>query len=258
MLNEVFSDYFAQRENFLSRIDTRVKMVFVIGLILMVVSSRVPLAPIIAAVLSMSFLLSIRIPLKLILLRLTIPLGVAAVILLTQIFFYGTTPIIELNLFGFHLQGYKEGLLHGFLIVAKVIGSVSWIIFLSMTTPVNKLLNAARWFKVPHICIEIFMFTFRYIFVLLEDAITVRNAQKVRLGYSSFTRSLQSIGQLAGAVVIRSYDQSMATYEAMLLRGYNGRMMNFTCNDKFSIKDGIASAIFIFIMAVLFILNKAR
>ncbi|MEE8423483.1 MAG: cobalt ECF transporter T component CbiQ, partial [Thermodesulfobacteriota bacterium] len=176
---------------------------------------------------------------------------------LTQIFFYGTTPAMELNLFGFHLTGYKEGLLRGFLIMAKVIGSVSWIIFLSMTTPVNKILNAAQWFKVPHICVEIFMLTFRYVFVLLEDAMIVRDAQRVRSGYSSFARSLQSIGQLAGTVVIRSYDQSIAIYEAMLLRGYNGRMMNFTYKDRLSIKDGIASILFIFVIVLFFTLNKA-
>ncbi len=125
-----------------------------------------------------------------------------------------------------------------------------------MTTSVNKLLNAAQWFRVPYIFIEIFMFTFRYIFVLIEDAITVRNAQMLRLGYSSFSKSLQSIGQLAGTVVIRSYDQSIATYEAMLLRGYTGTMMNFTCKERFSTRDGIASALFIFTILALFILNK--
>lgn len=220
MFNEVFSDYFAQKDNFLTRIDARAKMILVVGLILVVVSSGSVIVPVMAAILSISFLLSIKIPRGIILLRLTIPLTIAVMVVVVQIFYYGTTPIIEWNLFGFHLVGYKEGLLRGFLIMSKVVGSVSLIIFLSMTTSLNKIFNAARWFKVPSVCIEIALLTFRYVFVLLEDAATVRNAQMVRLGYSSFPRSLKSIGTLAGAAVIQAYDQSMATYDAMLLRGY--------------------------------------
>ncbi len=255
MIDEIFSDYFAQKENFLSKIDARVKMAFVTGLIVMLISSRVPLVPIIAAVLSVVSLLSIRIPPKIILFRLTVPLGIATMVFLTQIFFYGTTPMIDLKLFGYHLIGYEEGLLRGFLIMAKVIGAVSLIVFLSMTTPLNKLLNAARWFKIPLIFVEIAMLTFRYIFVLLEDAIIVRDAQKVRLGYSSLARGLQSMGKLAGAVVIQAYDQSIAAYEAMLLRGYDGRIADFACVDKFSVRDGIASILFIFIIALFIVLN---
>lgn len=256
MIAEVFSDYFAQQDNFLSRIDARVKTIFVAGLIIMVVSSHIAIVPAIAAVISIGFLLSIKIPPKIILLRLTIPLTIATAVFVTQIFFYGTNPIIELNFFGFHLVGYEEGLFRGFLIMTKVVGAVSLIIFLSMTTSLNKLFNAARWFKIPHICIEITMLTFRYIFVLLDDAVTIRDAQMVRLGYSNLPRSLRSIGNLSGAVVIQAYDQSMATYEAMLLRGYNGKMPNLSSEERLSIKDGAASIFFIFVIALLFILNK--
>lgn len=256
MINEVFSDYFAQKDNFLSRIDARVKMISVFGLILTVVSSHVVLVPILAFLISMSLLLSIRIPLKVILLRLTIPLTIAIVVVIVQIFYYGTSPILEWNFFGIQIVGYEEGLLRGFLIMAKVVGSVSLIIFLSMTTSLNKLFNAARWFKIPAICVEIALLTFRYIFVLLDVALTVRDAQRVRLGYSSLRKSWHSIGALAGSVVIQAYDQSMATYEAMLLRGYNGKMTDLSCENKFSIKDGVAGILFIFNMVLLITIDK--
>lgn len=231
-------------------------MVFIVGLILVVVSSKIALVPVIAAVVSISFLLCIRIPPKIILLRLTIPLTIAVVVVVVQVFYYGTSPFIEWNLFGFHLVGYKEGLLRGFLIMAKVLGSVSLIIFLSMTTTLNKVFNAAHWFRIPSVCVEIALLTFRYVFVLLDHAVTIRNAQRVRLGYSSFPRSLQSIGTLAGAVVIQAYDQSMATYDAMLLRGYNGKMLNLSGEERFSTRDGVASIFFILSIILLFTFNK--
>ena len=257
MLNEVFSDCFAQRKNYLTEIDARIKMVFVTAAIIITVLSRHLYVPSIVFFLSLVFILSIRIPVKVILIRLVTPLGMAGVILLVQIFFYGTTPLVKLNLWGFHLVGYKEGLLRGFLIMGKVLGTVSLVIFLSMTTPVNKLLNSARWFKVPDTWIEVAMFSYRYIFVLLEDVMTIRDAQKVRLGYNGLARSLRSLGELAGTTVIRSYDRSVAAHEAMMLRGYDGKMRNIVCEKKFAIKDLIASIVFLIFLASFFILNTS-
>ncbi len=186
---------------------------------------------------SLVFLLGIKIPPNIILFRLAAPLSITGVIFLIQVFFYGMPPML------------------GFLIVGKVIGAVSLVIFLSMTTPVNKLLNSARWFKVSNTWIEVAMFSYRYIFVLLEDAITIRNAQKVRLGYSSLARSLRSFGELMGLTVIRAYDRSIAIYESMMLRGYNGITRNIVREEKFRIKDVIAVIIFIVILTLLLVLS---
>ncbi|MDP3731975.1 MAG: cobalt ECF transporter T component CbiQ [Candidatus Omnitrophota bacterium] len=255
MLNEAFSDSFAHRKNYLTEVDARTKMLFVALAIIIIVLSGNFYVPLIAFFLSLVLLLSIRISPKIILLRLANPLGIAGVLFLIHIFFYGMTPIVKLNIWGWHLVGYKEGLLRGFLIMGKVIATVSLVIFLSMTTPVNKLLNACRWFKVPNTWVEIAMLTYRYVFVLLEDASTVRDAQRVRLGYSSLARSLKSLGELTGATVIRAYDRSVAAYEAMMLRGYNGTIRSISGQEKFSIKDAITVIVFILILASLLALN---
>lgn len=239
MLNKVFGDYFAQRTNYLTEVDARIKMLFVASAIIIVVSSRQPYVPLIVFFVSLVLLLGIKIPPRIILLRLAAPLGMAAIIFLMHIFFYGMI----------------DGLARGLLIMGKVAGAVSLIIFLSMTTPVNKLLNAARWFKVPNTWVEIAMLSYRYSFVLLEDAITIRNAQKVRLGYSGLARSLRSFGELMGSTVIRVYDRSIAVYESMMLRGYDGTMRNAVWEEKFNANDLIAVIIFVTILAALLILN---
>jgi len=239
MLNEVFSDYFAQRKNYLTAVDTRAKMLLVAAAIIIVVSSRHSYVPLIAFFASLVFLLGIRIPPKVILLRFAAPLSIASAILVMQIFFYGMA----------------EGLSRGFLIMAKVIGATSLVIFLSMTTPVNKLLKAARWFKVPNTWVEVAMISYRYIFVLLEDAMTIRDAQKMRLGYSGLARSLRSFGELMGSAVIRAYDRSIAVYESMMLRGYNGTTRNIVWEEKFMAKDAVAIIIFIVILASLLALG---
>ncbi|MCM8789900.1 MAG: cobalt ECF transporter T component CbiQ [Candidatus Omnitrophica bacterium] len=254
MINEAFSDYFAQKENYLSKIDARIKAVFAVGAIIIILASKAFGLALIVACLSLVFLLGVKIPAKILLVRLAAPLGIAAVILITHIFFYGSTALFKFSIFGFQLMGYKEGLFRGILIISKVTGCVALIMFLSMTTPVNNLLQAARWFRLPVAWIEIAMLTYRYIFVLLQDIITVKDAQRVRLGYCNFSTSLRSFGELIGSAVIRAYDQSVSTYEAMQNRGYSGTTKVFF-EDRFRAKDGLQLILFSIILSLLLILS---
>lgn len=254
MINEVFSDYFVREKNFLTKIDTRIKIIFVFLAIIITISSRNYLTPVIVVLLVVVSLLCIKIPIRIIMIRLAGPSGIALTILFIQTFFYGTTTLFKFNLFGFYLIAYLEGATQGLLIMSKIIGATSLVLFLSMTTLVSRILSAGYWFKVPKTWIEVSLFAYRYIFVLLEDAITVFEAQKIRLGYSNLTKSLRSLGTLAGAIVIRAYDQSISTYEAMLMRGYDGNLKNISHKEKFEIKDIITSFIFFVILLILFIL----
>ena len=68
------------------------------------------------------------------------------------------------------------------------------------------------------------MFAYRYIFVLLEDALVIYNAQKNRLGYSSIRRGLSSFGVLSGSLILKAFEHSQNTTVAMVQRGYDGNM----------------------------------
>ena len=253
-MNELFSDYFAQRNNFLTRIDARLKAVFVIMAIILTLSSRKVFAPWCIILSVPAILLSLKVPLKIIIHRICAPLGIALSILCIQTFYHGNTPIWRLHIGGWSLTAYAEGLRYGYAIVLKIMASTSWVLFLSMTTSLPKLLEAGLWFKLPPAWIEICYLTYRYIFVLLEDAKTVFDAQKVRLGYITLFGSLRSLGVLAGTIVIRAYDQSIATYEAMMLRGYKSVETHGRASlqmERFKTADVFAVFIFGLILIVL-------
>lgn len=233
-------------------------MVFVSAAIIITVLSRNLCLSSAVFSLSLVFLLSIRIPLKVILIRLAAPLTIAGTIFLIQLFLYGNTPVVRIDLWVVHLTGYKEGLMRGLLIIGKVLATVSLVIFLSMTTAANKLFLAARRLKVPVTWIEVAMLSYRYIFVLLEDVIIVRDAQKVRLGYNGLARSVRSLGELTGIAVIRSYDRSVAAYEAMMLRGYDGNIRNVASGKKLGTKDLAAAIVFLIFLGLLLALNTSN
>lgn len=237
MLNEAFSDYFAQRENLLTRIDARIKMFFVIAAILMVITSGTAYVGLSVVVLVLAGLLSIRIPFKIIMLRLSSSLGIAITILIIKIFFL------------------REGVSSCFLIISKIMGATALILFLSLTTAMDKLLTACLWFKVPSTWVEICLIAYRYLFILIEDAVTVWDAQRVRLGYISWLRALRSMGTLLGTIIIRAYDQAVATYEAMMLRGYKGKMQTLSQEERLTLKDACAAVISMVVLISLLTIN---
>ena len=202
-MEKVFSEHFARSRNIFTAIDPRIKIIFSGAMVILILTSQVFYVGLLALALSVISLICIKIPWKVILLRMSEPLGIALTIMLIKIFFY------------------HDQFLDALLLASKIFGSTSIMLFLSLTTSLDKLLAAACWFKAPRVWVEICLLTYRYIFVLWEDAATVMDSQKVRLGYCGIFRSLRSLGVLSGAIIIRAYDQSVATYEAMLSRGYN-------------------------------------
>ena len=221
---ELFSDIFSHKQNWLSSIDTRAKLLFVFIALILNISSHTVFIPGAFILLSLALLKTVNIPARLLIYRLIAPYSIAGVIILLQIFFHGATPLFRFNLFGITITGYEEGLIKGLLIGAKVLSAVSLILLLSMTTPVNRLLQGLAFFRFPKGWIEVAIFTYRYIFVFIEDAVTVYNAQKLRLGYINPRIGLKSFGTLTGTLMSRAYDQAINTSSAALLRGYKGEM----------------------------------
>ena len=64
------------------------------------------------------------------------------------------------------------------------------------------------------------MLVHRYIFVLMEVTLEIGGAQRTRLGYAGWGNALCSAAGLAGAVMVRTMEQSLLTHEAMVARGY--------------------------------------
>jgi cobalt/nickel transport system permease protein len=110
------------------------------------------------------------------------------------------------------------------LIACRILGSVGIAMIMCQGMPAAEVFAALRWARVPLTWIEIAVLMYRYIHIFFEQAGCVASAQKVRLGYSNPRRSFQSLGSLAGMVVLRALDQAEKSHEAMTARGYQGRL----------------------------------
>jgi cobalt/nickel transport system permease protein len=221
---DLFSDIMACRPNALTKADSRVKLVTALALLLAALFSTklvLPVSVLIACLITMA---ALRLPARLTLARLLPPLLLTSILAVMQAFLRGSTPLWSFSLCGFHFTATVEGAWLGALLGARVLAAVSVLLLLSAVTPAHQIFHALRWLGMPKGWVELALLMYRYIFVLLDEAADVATAQRVRLGYATWTRSLSSLGTLSGTVVVRSLDQSVRTHEAMTLRGYTGNI----------------------------------
>ena len=221
---DLFSDIFTYRDNALTRIDPRVKLVIALAALIGVVTAERIALPLIVFGICLATVAALRIPAKLVAARLAAPLSIVAVLVVIQTFVTGTTPIFTLALGGWQFTAKAEGLRQGVFLGSRVLGSVSVVFLLSVITPAHRIFQALRWFRISRNWLEIAILMYRYIFVLMDRVADLAAAQRLRLGYTARVRALRSFTALAGATIIHSLEQSRRTHDAMRLRGYRGTM----------------------------------
>lgn len=207
-----------------ARIDIRLWLALLLAMIVAVVASSRASLPLAVFIASVAALLAMRLPPGGVLGRLAAPLGLTLVVCVLRVFLTGKTPWLTFTIGPWTLVATREGLNAGALIGLRVLGSVGALLVLTAAAPAERLFAALAWARVPRTIVDIAQLMHRYIFVLLHQAAAVRAAQRVRLGYVGFRRGMASLGSLAGLIILRSVDQAERTHEAMLARGYQGRL----------------------------------
>ena len=111
--------------------------------------------------------------------------------------------------------------------------SVQAAILLASTTPFPDLLLAMRAIKIPRLLVSVFGLMWRYLFVLVDEALRLMRARTARSGQSNLP-GLKTGGKLiwrakvtggmAGSLFLRGIERSDRIYMAMLARGYDGEV----------------------------------
>jgi cobalt/nickel transport system permease protein len=210
--------------HWLARVDARIKLLVTLALLVMVISYQGFLFPLLVCGLCLAFWFQMRIPLRTVLMRFSEPLFIIAVLLILKTFFTGHAPLFTITCLGQKIIGYRDGLLQGLMIGSRIGAAVSLVALLGFATPFTEFLAGLSWLRIPRGFIEIVLFAYRYIFVLIEDALVIYQAQKNRLGYSNVRRGLNSFGVLAGSLTLKGFEQSQNTAQAMVQRGYDGTL----------------------------------
>ncbi len=117
--------------------------------------------------------------------------------------------------------------------------SVQAAIVLAATTEFPQLLRALRALKLPRLLVAVIGLMWRYLFVLVDEALRLLRARSARSGLTAAqtNRSGRSGGSLgwrarvaggmAGSLFLRAFERSDRIYVAMLARGYDGEIRSF-------------------------------
>jgi cobalt/nickel transport system permease protein len=128
--------------------------------------------------------------------------------------------------------------LHGLAILfIRAILCLLLLILLTNTTRFIELLRGMRKLGCPEILVMNLSFLYRYLFVLTEEAMRMKQARDCRrVGRAPFREELKILSSMLGTLLIRSFERAERMYSAMLSRGFSGEFQVYSPR-KFSWRD---------------------
>lgn len=221
-VQELFSGRPSPTGGLLAGCDVRTRWIVGLAAVVAVVVSRRAGLGLLAFVVALGVLVVARMPLPAIARRFTGPLVLAMLVCVSQALLTGHTPLVTCDVGPWQLTATAEGFSRGMLIACRILGAFAVVTACCHGIPAAEWFAAFAWAKLPRTWIEIAVLMFRYLHVFEQRAACVVAAQKTRLGYSGLRQSFQSLGNLAGSVMLSSLDQAERSHDALVARGYQG------------------------------------
>ena len=131
------------------------------------------------------------------------------------------------------LHASREGILHAVRITLKCNAILLAVTALLGSSTVFALVHALRRLALPEKLAHMFFFAFRYFQIIHAEYLRLREAMRIRcFTPGTNLHSYRSYAQLMGILLVRSLDRAERVREAMLCRGYDGKLRSV---DRFSI-----------------------
>jgi cobalt/nickel transport system permease protein len=119
---------------------------------------------------------------------------------------------------------HEAGLLVLAAVAAKATIGTASAVLLGSTTSFPALLAGLEAMRAPRLLVLIAGFMYRYLFVLAAEVERMRAALVARAFRPRHALASAPLGRLAAALFLRTYGRGERVYLAMLARGYHGRM----------------------------------
>jgi cobalt/nickel transport system permease protein len=143
--------------------------------------------------------------------------------------------------------GWRAGVELGLVVMAKALTVLTLVLTCLTAAPLEATLKAAHALKVPGLLVQLFLLTWRYLFLLAEELGRLRTALRARGYRNRFNRhSYRTVGQVAGSLLVRSHERGERVSQAMRCRGFDGR---FRCLADFH--SGWREVVFLVLLAAL-------
>lgn len=254
-----FLDRYREGTSLIHRLDPRLKLVGTLAFIFVVtnIPARSWPAFLLMTGLALALMRMAEVPLVEALKRSSIALPFAGVVALSVPFTRAGTVLWQARLGSWTLSVTDAGLALFLSVVVKAWLAVLISGLLVATTPFPKLLKAMRALHVPAALVSTISFMYRYLFVLVDEAMrmqTARDARSVGPGRTVWWRA-KVLGGMIGSLFIRSYERSERIYAAMLSRGFAGEIRSLD-QMTWQKRDWLAGLGWAVLMAAAFVLGR--
>ncbi len=241
-------DYYAYRSA-MRNVSPEIKLLLALGTLLITVSAdMLALSLFVIATMSIITVFFARTPLKIYLHYMSVPVMfmlISGFMIAAQV---RRTAAGEwnINLSLFFICFTRESIVQSVEVFCKAFAGVSALYMMSFSTPMSEIMTVLQKLHLPRLFVELMALIYRYIFILYDVAERMQTAAGSRLGYRGFMQSLRTFAAIAGNLFFISLKKADAYYDALIARGYDGRL-------EFLSEDRPVSAVWASVTALYFV-----
>jgi cobalt ECF transporter T component CbiQ len=225
----LYAEELAKSDGLLQRIDPRVKVVGLLGLIVAAALARNIL--VILALFALAVVLAVlsRVPVRTLASRVWVgALLFTGLLALPAIFITPGQVIYRLPLLGWPITA--QGVAGATYLITRVETCATYGLLLVLCTPWAHVLKALRVLRVPAVFIVILGMTYRYIFLMLQTARDMFESRQSRMvGVLEGPERRRLAAASVGVLLSKSFQLSSDIYLAMQSRGFRGEV--YTLDD---------------------------
>jgi len=251
-----FLDKYSNLDSLIHRLDPRSKLLVTLAFIAAVVLTPAGswLVYSLYFIIIATLILVSRLPLSYIFRR---SLAIIPFVLLVAIFipfFKEGEATFSINIWDWHTSVTHEGLQLLWSIIIKSWLSILSLILLTSTTSFTSLLKGLEQLRMPRIMVMLLSFMYRYIFLLTDEVMRMKQARDSRGFGGKRLRQISTVGNMIGTLFLRSYERGERVYAAMVSRGFDGHSRTL---DTLSFKriDACFIAVIVLFLVLINLLN---
>lgn len=117
-----------------------------------------------------------------------------------------------------------EGVGPAAAVAGRATAALLCLVLFAVSTPIADALPRLQRIGVPAAVTEVAALVYRMLFLLLETAGTVREAQAGRLGFRNRRTTYRCVAAQAGAIFVGAFDRARRLEQGLALRGYTGSL----------------------------------
>lgn len=215
-------DDIASGDSIIHNLNGPVKLISAIIIIVFTVFSQQIIVPIIMEIFLLLILYLSKVSIKDAFKRITLLLPFGGAIIIFQPFIHPGNVLWAYS----WIQITDIGLNWAILLFGRLITSLTAIVILSSTSPMQEIVASFRKLKMPKELAMILSITVRFLFVFIDELTTIRNAQKSR-NFNIHSKLVpyrwivRQVGYTIAMMFLKSYEQGERVHKSMISRGFS-------------------------------------